>query len=373
MAPQMKYLLASMFLASLAMGMAGLALPLYASSLHANYIEIGLLGVTYAISDALLSLPSGTLADRYGRRLFLALGFFATACVFGAYPLVGIVSLILVLRLIQGGTEAPIWVNAQAAVADLSRPAKRGRAMGIYATSWAAGFAVGPLVGGVLYGSVGPAITFQASALLAFVATAVFATVSLPKPKITRKKPKLGGLLPICGIGSIYISVISVIFILFPVYTSKPAVEGGLGMSPVDIGVLLTLFAGIRAAFFVPLGGLSDRYGPRRVIMGGLLGSVVALIGLAFVTGYLGLALMLVFLALTSGAIYPAVMSTVTEVGGGKNRGYALGIFNGITMLGWGLMPGIGGVLADAFSPTSPYLACALLATLGFLLVRKIH
>lgn len=366
----MRRLLVSMFLASLAMGMAGLALPLYlAIDLDASYIEIGLLGVTYVIFDALLSLPSGTLADRYGRRLFLALGFFTTACVLGAYSLVGVISLVLVLRLIQGAAEAPIWVNAQAATADLSPPTKRGRAMGIYATSWATGFAIGPLIGGFLYQSVGAAITFQASALLAFAATAVFVTMRLPKPKITRQKPMLRELLPVCRIGLIYISMVSVIFILFPVYVSNPP----FSMTPFDIGLLLTLFMGIRAVLFTSLGGLSDRFGPRPVIMGGLLGSVAAFIGLAFVTDYLGLALMLAFLALASGAIYPAVMSMVTQVGGGENRGYVLGIFNGISVLGWGIMPGIGGVLANAFGPTSPYLACALLAALGFLLVRKIR
>ena len=170
-------LLASMFLASLAMGMAGLALPLYAIELGADYTAVGLLGVAYVVFDALFSPPSGSLADCYGRKLLLALGFFLTACVLGAYSLVGTVGLLLALRLVQGAAEAPIWVNAQAATADLSPPSKRGKAMGRYGTSWAMGFTIGPLIGGCFYKAMGAAATFQTSALVAFAATAIFITM----------------------------------------------------------------------------------------------------------------------------------------------------------------------------------------------------
>lgn len=365
-------LLVSMFLLSLAMGMAGLALPLYALELGADYTAIGMLGVAYVVSNALLSVPFGRLADQHGRKPFLLFGFFLTACVFGSYPLVGIVTLLLALRVVQGAAEAPVWVNAQAATADLSSPSKRGRAMGIYGTSWAAGFAIGPLLGGLSYAFLGGAFTFHVSAIVAFTATAVLATMSFPTYGVaserTGKKIGFEELAPACSIGLIYVGVVAVIFILFPAYASKH-----LGLPAMEIGLLLTVFMGIRGIFFIPMGRLSDRFGPNPVIRGGLFGLIVASAGLAFVTSYPLIALVLIPLAIAEGAIYPAVMSIVSQVNGERNRGYVLGIFNAVAMIGWGLMPGVGGVLADTLGPTIPYLACAIFATLGLLALGKLR
>jgi len=365
--------LASMFLSTLAMGMAGLALPLYALELRADYTAIGMLGVAYVVSNAFLSVPSGRFADRRGRKPLLLLGFFLTACVLWAYSLVGVVWLLLALRVVQGAAEAPIWVNAQAATADLSPPSKRGRAMGIYGTSWAVGFAIGPLFGGLSYASLGAVPTFQASALVALAAVAVLATMGLPAPKAIGGKIRLKGLAPACSIGLIYVGVVAVIFILFPAYASRRVAEGGLGMSPSDIGLLLAVFMGIRGLLFVPMGRLSDRLGPNPVIRAGLLGLVVGVAGLAFATNHLLIALVLILLAIAEGAVYPAVMSIVTQVNGGRNRGYVLGIFNAVAMVGWGLMPGVGGVLADTLGPTIPYLACAIFAAPGLLVLGKLR
>ena len=47
-------------------GARNLAIPLYADQLGASRGEIGLLFSTFTITAALLSLPSGLLADRFG-------------------------------------------------------------------------------------------------------------------------------------------------------------------------------------------------------------------------------------------------------------------------------------------------------------------
>lgn len=361
----MRRLLASMFIIALAMGMAGLALPLYANDLGASYTEIGMLGVAYVIFDVFFSVPVGRVADRQGRKPLLLVGFFTTALVIALYSFAGAVFWLIILRFIQGAAEAPIWVNAQSAVADLSPRKERGRAMGAYGASWAAGIAIGPLIGGILYKAVGAAHTFLLSALVALTAAVTITSMPLKKPCVKLRKVRLRGILPACLISMVYVGVVSTIFILFPVYASK------LGMNEVQIGLLITLFAGIRAVLFIPLGGLSDRFGHRPIILAGILGLLTSA-GLALTTGYLEIAILISLLAAAEGAIYPAVMSMVSKVGEGQNLGYVLGIFNAVAMIGWALFPGLGGVLADAYGPTSPYLMCAVIALVSFALVWKL-
>jgi MFS family permease len=88
-------------------------------------------------------------------------------------------------------------------------------------------------------------------------------------------------------------------------------------------------------------------------------------------TNYFVLIPVIVGLAAAAGSIYPAVMSMVSKIGG-QTSAYLLGIFNGVTVLGWAVMPPIGGFLADAVTPTVPYLMSALISFVALIMLRKI-
>jgi len=362
----MRYLLASTFIVSLSMGIVGLALPLYARDLGANYTEIGLLGTTYVIFNFLFSPFSGRVADRQGRKPFLVLGLFLVAFSFILYPLIKAVWWLLVVRLLQGAAEAPIWVNAQAAMADLSKVEKRGRAMGVYGTSWAFGFAIGPFLGGYLYKIIDASLIFVLGTFIALAAAFTMTAARLPKPHVVPRRVKLGELGPACFLGFIYVGVVSIIFTLFPVYASK-----NLGMPEIWIGSLIALFAVVRGLLFIPVGSLSDKYGPKPIIGLGLFGLVVASAGLVVTREYFLLIPVIITLAAAEGSIYPAVMSIASKIGG-KTSAYMLGIFNGVTMLGWGILPPIGGFLADAVRPTLPYFMCAPISVAALIVLRKL-
>jgi hypothetical protein len=64
-------------------------------------------------------------------------------------------------------------------------------------------------------------------------------------------------------------------------------------------------------------------------------------------------------------------MSIVSKIGG-QTSAYVLGIFNGVAMLGWGVLPPIGGFLADAVGPTLPYFMCALISSGALIMARKL-
>lgn len=362
----MRRLLASMFITSFAMGIVGLVLVLYAKDhLNASYTEIGLLGPAYAALHVLLSVPAGRLADRYGRGPLLTLGLLSTACTFLLYSRANTVAWLLAVRLLHGAAEAPIWVNAQSAVVEFSTPMNRGRAMGAYGVSWATGFTLGPPIGGLLYGAVGPIRSFLIGATLTLLAAAVTAGAHFHKPKVTPEKMALRGLLPACLIGMFYFGIVAIVFTLFPAYARQ------LDISEAQIGLLLALFGGIRIVFLVPMGGLSDRFGSRSIILLGMLGLAASLASIAATTEYLMFAAAVLLLGVSEGATYPAVMSMVSKVGGDENRGYVLGVFNAVATVGWGLLPGVGGLTADVLGPTAPYLMCALIALTMFAFVWR--
>ena len=361
----MRRLLASTFMVSLAMGLTGLALPLYARDLGASYTSIGLLGAMYVAFNFLFSPLTGRFADRHGRRIPLVAGFFLVALSLALYPLISAVWWLLAVRLLQGAAEAPLWVNAQTAVADLSKPSNRGRAMGIYGTSWGIGFAIGPFLGGCLYTVIGARSLFLLGSIAALVAAFVVATTSFPKPQVTLKRAISKELWSACLIGLIYAGVVGVIFTIFPVYARQ------LGISDLGIGLFVMLFAAVRVISFVPMGGVSDKLGARPIVASGLLALVIASAALAFVKGYLLIAAAISLLAVAEGTIYPSVMSIVSKIGG-QTSAYVLGIFNAVSVLGWGILPVAGGYLADNLDPVAPYLVCAVISLVTLISLWKL-
>lgn len=354
-----------MFAVTLGMGITGLVLPLHARDLGASYTEIGFLGITYVIFNVLLSVPVGRAADRWGRKLPLTLGMLSISGIFMLYAWQASVIWLLLVRLLQGITEAPIWVNAQTAVADLSPPRERGRAMGMYGSSWAMGFAIGPLVGGFLYSIIGAESSFVISGLLAIVGTIIVAGTFLPKPKVTFEKTSLKGLWRPCLVGFVYLGIVGLIITLFPPYGRE------LGMTSAEVGGLITLFGVLRATLFLPMGNIADRFGYRKIIIIGLVGVAIASLGIGFFSNPILLLLVISLLAWGGGAIYPAAVSMASEVGKGKNRGYVLGIFNATSMAGWGILATAGGGIADALGSTTPYFMCAIIALAILLMLWK--
>lgn len=350
----MRRLMLGTFVLSLAMGMVNLAVPLYASELGASYTEIGMLGVTYILLYVLLCVPVGRLGDRMGKRRFVMMGFAGTAAVFLAYHLTFSFPVMLIVRLFQGGMEAFIWTGLQGIVADTSSSSKRGLAMGKYGSSWALGLGIGPLIAGSLYASFGARTIFAIGAMVAAVSTLVIPR--LPRPTATSGHHiSVRKILYPALIGLPYIGMISVILILFP-----PYVRTALGMSEAEAGILITIFTLTRALFFIPSGKLSDRVGERALTKWAML--TVSVVYIWFFAAYnlVLLAMLLFGVALGIGMMYPSIMSLASKAGG-TSTGYAMGVFNAISGLGWAIFPGAGGFLADVFSPVAPFLMCAII------------
>lgn len=357
----------AMFLMALATGSVGLVLPLYASSLGATYTEIGLIATFYVIFDTIFSVPSGIFGDKHGRRLILAAGFLLTSLTMMFYSLAIGISAIFLLRLIQGATEASIWTNAQAAVADLSSPSTRGRAIGLFGASWGIGFGIGPAVGGFLYSTIGPGPTFLVSGLSALASTAIVSTVALPPPVSPRRRPAVQDLLPMCFAAIVYVGILAIVYTILPVYAVQK-----LRISEFEIGMLITGFSVLRGILFMPLGKLSDLIPSRTIVLVGIIGAATAAAAIAFSFDAFSLAISLLGLGVAEGLTYPAVASKISKIGGKGNFGYVLGIFNGIAMIGWGTFPGIGGVLADAYGSASPFLMCSVFGLSSTFLLFKL-
>ena len=143
-------LLLALFISTLGIGIIVPMLPIYAETLGASGIWIGLIFSGFSIARFFVMPIVGRLSDRSGRKTFIAAGLFLYALVSLGFISAKSPETLTVLRLGQGFAAAMIIPIAQAYAGELSPSHSEGKYMGIFSLALFAGFGVGPLMGGFL-------------------------------------------------------------------------------------------------------------------------------------------------------------------------------------------------------------------------------
>jgi DHA1 family tetracycline resistance protein-like MFS transporter len=125
----------------------------------------GWLLFVYAIMQFLCAPIIGGLSDRYGRRPVLLVTLAALGVDYALMAFAPTLAWLFVGRAISGVMGAT-WAAANSCVADTTDASTRGRAFGLLGAGGAAGFVIGPSIGGLL-GQFGDRIPFVAASMLA--------------------------------------------------------------------------------------------------------------------------------------------------------------------------------------------------------------
>jgi MFS family permease len=260
-------------------------LPLYASTFGVPVSAVGLTIGIYGLARFLLAVPSGRSADRFGRRTTLAVGGLVTVIGSLASAFAPGYELFLVARFTAGAGAALTLTAAQIILADVTSPAERGRALGIYSGVFAFAVGAGPYPGGVLADRYGLPAPFVACAALALVfmllawrfvpetARAFSGRTtdgSLPLPSFSGQLRLLArhrGFLLISLVGfSGAVARTGALFSVVPLL-----MRDRLGLSADQIGLGLSLVSLGALGLAYPSGVLVDRFGRKAVISPGTL------------------------------------------------------------------------------------------------------
>jgi len=129
---------------------ANVALPYMQGSVSASADQINWVLTSYIVAAAIMTPPSGFLANRFGRKRVLMVavaGFVAASVLCGiAQSLLQIVA----FRLLQGFFGAALVPIGQSILLDIYTPEERGSAMALFGVSVMVGPVLGPVIGGWL-------------------------------------------------------------------------------------------------------------------------------------------------------------------------------------------------------------------------------
>jgi DHA1 family tetracycline resistance protein-like MFS transporter len=347
----------------------------------------GELYCAYAIMQFLCAPFIGGLSDRFGRRPVLLATLAALAVDYALMAWAPTLAWLFAGRIIAGMMGAT-WGAANSCIADMIEPDKRGAAFGVMGGAGAAGFVLGPAIGGLagLYSDRLPFIIACALSLLGVIIGWFVLRETLPPEKrraftLARANP-FGTMLQMMKMPLVMGCLITVFFMQlsaqanFSVWSYYGILQFGWG--PLAIGLTIALYGttiAIAQGLFV--GKAIARFGPVKTALWSLLFGLPSYLILAFALNTWH-AIAAIFIGAVTGLTFPAMQELMTkkisEDAQGELQGAIASTVSLTSIIGPVIMSGIFGHFADKeglFLPGAPFLLSFLLLAIAVALLWR--
>ena len=143
------------FIGQLDASIVQLALPRLELEFHATLTAVSWVAIAYLVALASLLPVFARLSEMFGRKLLYLGGYALFTAASLMCGLVGHLDLLILFRLIQGVGGALLGANSLTILVKAAGPTRRGRAIGLFAAAQAVGVSAGPVIGGLLLGTLG--------------------------------------------------------------------------------------------------------------------------------------------------------------------------------------------------------------------------
>jgi len=364
----------SLFSAVTGVGIVVPLLPVYAHSLGATGIYIGLIFGGFSLTRTLFLPWFGRLSDQKGRKPFITVGLFCYFLISIAFIVFTDIHSLILLRAIQGVASAMIMPVAQAYIGEITPKGKEGFFMGIFNMSIFAGLSVGPLMGGVIkdwfslqaaFGCMG------AMAFFAFCLSFFFLPPTSQEQTVTREyHPVPWGrlvydreLVSIFCFRLVYTTCIGIIWGFLPVYG-----DARFALSSTSIGFLVVTGVSVSGIMNIPMGVVSDRMDKRLLVVAGGIITLVAIAMIGPAGGFWGFFAANMVFGIGGGISMPALMALA--VISGKRMDAMGAVMSMITVAhSLGMLCGslIAGIIMDALALQYAFYVGAVIMGIGTL------
>lgn len=353
-----------------------------------NAAEIGgVLLFAYAGMQFLFAPVIGGLSDRFGRRPVLLITLFLLSIDYAVMALAPSLGWLIAGRIVSGVMGAT-WAASNSCIADRIPAERRGAAFGMLGGAGAAGYVLGPAIGGFA-GEWGTRIPFWIASGLAFagvVAGLILLKETLPPERrrafdVTRANP-LGSLIQMSKTPFVFacLAVLFLIQLSAQAQISIWAYWGELqfGWTPLTSGLTVSLYGVLIGVAQAVLTGRSiARFGPANTAKYSLLFGLPSYVLLAFASST-PMVIAAIVVGTITGMTFPALQGIVTarisEDAQGELQG-AIGSTVSLTyIIGPIMMTQIFGHFADHrgfYFPGAPYLLSFALLCVAIIILWR--
>ena len=176
----------SMMMATLGLGAASPIIPIFVGEMGGDDIARGIAYPAFTVTQLAISPFVGRLADRYGRKWFLAFGLFTYVITAMGWFYSDSVLEIIFFRAFSGIGSALIFPMSQSYIGALAPKGREGRYMGTFNLFDFVGFGLGPLLAGILRDYTSIDLIFLSMAFLFALATLLVVILLPTRPQNKR-------------------------------------------------------------------------------------------------------------------------------------------------------------------------------------------
>lgn len=144
-----------------------------------------------------------------------------------------------------------------------------------------------------------------------------------------------------------------------------PAFARSFGLDAASVGLVISIYGLARFFANVPAGHLAERSGRRPVL---IVGTIITSVASALIATADSLPLLLFYRLLTglgAATVLTGGQIMVGDIATPERRGRMMSTYQGFFLVGVGLGPTPGGILADAFGVRAPFIAYAVFSALA--------
>lgn len=350
-----------------------------AIEIDASATAIGLIGAIYALFPVLLALKFGSWVGRYGEGKFLVFGTFSLIASCASLIFTSNVISLAIATAFAGLSHLALMVGGQTMVALRAPKSEYNRLFGYYTFSASLGHTFGPVIAGILAGSLAngmpkdsnrafifaillstialiPTFTWRDSAPTVKAAEAQSNTWAAAKSMLSRKEISLAVFISLA-----ISSTLDLLVIFLPLLGKERAID------PAVIGLIISLRAVGSMGSRLILGKVSKHISDRKLLLSSTTFSMLACIGMVYTSNSILLGALVFIAGFSSGFGQPLTMALISLRTEADERALAVSARLTGNRLGQFVLPVIAGLIANGAGVGAVFWSMAVLLGVSLL------
>ncbi|MBI2650624.1 MFS transporter [Candidatus Woesearchaeota archaeon] len=341
-------------------------MAIYAESLGANGLMIGLIFGSFTLSRALFTPLIGRISDFKGRKNLLLIGLTGYTVLSFFYAAAHTTTSLTIIRFLHGLASAMVLPISMAYIGDIAPKNQEGKYLGTFTIAFFMGLAFGPIIGGTLHDiwhmnaafyTMG-AISFFSLLMLIFMLPEINAhKKNVPSSfKVILRDKTMQAMLIFRTLNAYGVAALMG---FLPLLAEK------INVTIFQIGFIVTANLLVSSLFQRYFGIVADKGDKISMLVAGSIMMLIALALMPLSTGFYTLLLFNILMGLGSAISIPAGSAITAKLGKKLGMGSVMGLFNTAFGIGGGIGPIMAGLIMLATSLAFVFVSSAIIVLTG--------